>query len=103
MLDGLAAAYEVVAVDDGSTDDTARLLGEFRHGFVKRRAEITRGTTRPSAAWMGCVPRRSAATSTRPGINAEAFYSKEISLPMFPDLTDADVDRVIEIPTALVA
>ncbi|MFC7618562.1 DegT/DnrJ/EryC1/StrS family aminotransferase [Actinokineospora soli] len=26
---------------------------------------------------------------------AEAFYAEELSLPMFPDLTDADVDRVI--------
>jgi UDP-4-amino-4,6-dideoxy-N-acetyl-beta-L-altrosamine transaminase len=34
--------------------------------------------------------------------NAEKFYSEEISLPMFPDLTDADVDRVIETLTKLV-
>ena len=27
---------------------------------------------------------------------AEAFYAEELSLPLFPDLTDADVDRVIE-------
>jgi dTDP-4-amino-4,6-dideoxygalactose transaminase len=35
--------------------------------------------------------------------NAEVFYNEEISLPMFPDLIDADVDRVIETLTALVA
>jgi dTDP-4-amino-4,6-dideoxygalactose transaminase len=35
--------------------------------------------------------------------NAEQFYSEEISLPMFPDLTDADVDRVIETLTTLVS
>jgi UDP-4-amino-4,6-dideoxy-N-acetyl-beta-L-altrosamine transaminase len=34
--------------------------------------------------------------------NAERFYSEEISLPLFPDLTDADVDRVIETLTKLV-
>ena len=34
--------------------------------------------------------------------NAEQFYSEELSLPMYPDLTDADVDRVIETLTALV-
>ncbi len=28
--------------------------------------------------------------------NAEAFYAEELSLPLFPDLTDQDVDRVIE-------
>lgn len=28
--------------------------------------------------------------------NAEAFYAEEISLPIFPDLTNAQVDRVIE-------
>ncbi|GGC11375.1 UDP-4-amino-4,6-dideoxy-N-acetyl-beta-L-altrosamine transaminase [Cellulomonas carbonis] len=28
--------------------------------------------------------------------NAEAYYEQEISLPLFPDLTDADVDRVVE-------
>lgn len=28
--------------------------------------------------------------------NAEAFYAEELSLPLYPDLTDADVDRVIE-------
>jgi dTDP-4-amino-4,6-dideoxygalactose transaminase len=27
---------------------------------------------------------------------AEAFYAEELSLPIFPDLTDAEVDRVIE-------
>ena len=35
--------------------------------------------------------------------DAEQFYSEEISLPMFPDLTDADVDRVIETLTTLVS
>lgn len=35
--------------------------------------------------------------------NAEQFYAEEISLPMFPDLTDADVDRVIETLIKLVA
>lgn len=28
--------------------------------------------------------------------NAERFYAEELSLPLFPDLTDADVDRVCE-------
>jgi dTDP-4-amino-4,6-dideoxygalactose transaminase len=28
---------------------------------------------------------------------AEAYYSQEISLPLFPDLTDSDVDRVCEL------
>ena len=28
--------------------------------------------------------------------NAEAFYAEELSLPLFPDLTDAQVDLVIE-------
>ncbi len=28
--------------------------------------------------------------------NAEAFYAEELSLPMFPDLTDAQVDRVVD-------
>lgn len=28
--------------------------------------------------------------------NAEQFYREEISLPMYPDLTESDVDRVIE-------
>ncbi len=28
--------------------------------------------------------------------NAEAFYAEELSLPLFPDLTDAQVDQVIE-------
>ena len=29
--------------------------------------------------------------------NAEEFYRQELSLPLFPDLTDADVDRVIDL------
>lgn len=28
--------------------------------------------------------------------NAEAFYSQELSLPLYPDLSDSDADRVIE-------
>jgi dTDP-4-amino-4,6-dideoxygalactose transaminase len=28
--------------------------------------------------------------------NAEAFYAQELSLPMFPDLTDEQVDQVVE-------
>jgi dTDP-4-amino-4,6-dideoxygalactose transaminase len=28
--------------------------------------------------------------------NAERYYAEELSLPLFPDLTDSDVDRVIE-------
>ena len=28
--------------------------------------------------------------------NAEAFYEEELSLPLFPDLTDSQVDQVIE-------
>ncbi|GAA0571238.1 aminotransferase class I/II-fold pyridoxal phosphate-dependent enzyme [Kribbella sandramycini] len=28
--------------------------------------------------------------------NAEAFYAEELSLPLYPDLTDNDVDRVID-------
>ncbi|HET6988367.1 MAG TPA: UDP-4-amino-4,6-dideoxy-N-acetyl-beta-L-altrosamine transaminase [Kribbella sp.] len=35
--------------------------------------------------------------------NAEQFYREEISLPMYPDLTDTDVDRVIETLTKLVS
>ncbi|WP_433164857.1 DegT/DnrJ/EryC1/StrS family aminotransferase [Kribbella sp. CA-247076] len=34
--------------------------------------------------------------------NAEAFYAEELSLPLFPDLTDAQVDRVIETLVKLV-
>lgn len=29
--------------------------------------------------------------------NAESFYSQELSLPLFPDLRDSDVDRVVDI------
>ncbi|MEV0798086.1 aminotransferase class V-fold PLP-dependent enzyme [Kribbella sp. NPDC050281] len=34
--------------------------------------------------------------------NAERFYAEELSLPLFPDLTDAEVDQVIETITKLV-
>ena len=34
---------------------------------------------------------------------AEAFYAEELSLPLYPDLTDADVDRVVETLTGLLA
>lgn len=34
--------------------------------------------------------------------NAEQYYAEEISLPMYPDLTDDDVDRVIETLVRLV-
>ena len=34
--------------------------------------------------------------------NAEAFYAEEISLPLFPDLTDSQVDQVIETLTGIV-
>jgi UDP-4-amino-4,6-dideoxy-N-acetyl-beta-L-altrosamine transaminase len=33
--------------------------------------------------------------------NAEAFYEQELSLPMFPDLTDDQVDRVVETLTSV--
>jgi dTDP-4-amino-4,6-dideoxygalactose transaminase len=33
--------------------------------------------------------------------NAEAFYAEELSLPMFPDLTDAQVDEVVETLTKI--
>jgi dTDP-4-amino-4,6-dideoxygalactose transaminase len=29
--------------------------------------------------------------------NAEAFYAEEISLPLFPAMTDDDVDRVVDV------
>jgi dTDP-4-amino-4,6-dideoxygalactose transaminase len=29
--------------------------------------------------------------------NAEAFYAEELSLPLFPDLTDSQVDQVVEV------
>lgn len=35
--------------------------------------------------------------------NAEAFYAEELSLPMFPDLTDSQVDHVIEALTQALA
>jgi dTDP-4-amino-4,6-dideoxygalactose transaminase len=34
--------------------------------------------------------------------NAERFYAEELSLPLFPDLTDGDVDRVIDTVLKLV-
>jgi UDP-4-amino-4,6-dideoxy-N-acetyl-beta-L-altrosamine transaminase len=39
-----------------------------------------------------------AGTGYRRGMcpNAEAFYAEELSLPLYPDLTDAQVDQVIE-------
>jgi UDP-4-amino-4,6-dideoxy-N-acetyl-beta-L-altrosamine transaminase len=33
--------------------------------------------------------------------HAEAFYEQELSLPMFPDLTDAQVDQVVETLTTI--
>jgi dTDP-4-amino-4,6-dideoxygalactose transaminase len=35
--------------------------------------------------------------------NAEAYYEAQLSLPMFADLTDADVDRVIDEVRSLLA
>ncbi len=35
--------------------------------------------------------------------NAEAFYAEELSLPLYPDLTDAQVDEVIETLTGILA
>lgn len=35
--------------------------------------------------------------------NAEAFYAEELSLPLFPDLADADVDRVVGELVAILA
>ncbi|MEU6811937.1 glycosyltransferase family 2 protein [Streptomyces sp. NPDC046831] len=37
VLDGVAAPYELVAVDDGSTDRTAELLAAFRLGWPELR------------------------------------------------------------------
>ena len=31
---------------------------------------------------------------------AEAFYGQQLSLPLFPSLTDADVDRVVDLVRA---
>ena len=40
-----------------------------------------------------------------PGLcpNAEAFYAEELSLPLFPDLEDADIDRVVGELVAILA
>lgn len=35
--------------------------------------------------------------------NAEAFYAEELSLPLYPDLTDAQVDQVVEALTEVLA
>ena len=35
--------------------------------------------------------------------NAEAFYAEELSLPLYPDLTDAQVDEVIDTLTGILA
>ncbi len=35
--------------------------------------------------------------------NAEAFYAEELSLPLYPDLTDAQVDQVVETLTEVLA
>jgi len=35
--------------------------------------------------------------------NAEAFYAEELSLPLYPDLTDDQVDQVVEVLTEVLA
>ncbi|NXY94591.1 glycosyltransferase family 2 protein [Streptomyces sp. BR123] len=50
VLDGTGAAYEVVAVDDGSTDRTAELLEEFRTDWPELRIVRLRGNSGHQAA-----------------------------------------------------
>jgi UDP-4-amino-4,6-dideoxy-N-acetyl-beta-L-altrosamine transaminase len=48
--------------------------------------------------WHPVYARRQEAGGYRRGMcpNAEAFYAEELSLPLYPDLTDAQVDQVVE-------
>ncbi|MFK0254094.1 glycosyltransferase family 2 protein [Streptomyces sp. NPDC090445] len=50
VLDGTGAAYEVVAVDDGSTDRTAELLEKFRTDWPELRIVRLRGNSGHQAA-----------------------------------------------------
>ena len=66
-------------------------------------ARCTTGCARPASACRSTTSRstgirssRTSATSRGMCPNAEAFYAEELSLPLFPDLTDADQDRVVE-------
>ncbi|MEU2390734.1 glycosyltransferase family 2 protein [Streptomyces sp. NPDC007369] len=50
VLEGTGAAYEVVAVDDGSTDRTAELLEKFRTDWPELRIVRLRGNSGHQAA-----------------------------------------------------
>lgn len=50
VLDGTGVPYEVVAVDDGSRDKTARLLGDLRHGWSELRVVRLRRNSGHQAA-----------------------------------------------------
>ncbi|MDH6576444.1 glycosyltransferase family 2 protein [Kitasatospora sp. MAP5-34] len=50
VLDGIGVPYEVVAVDDGSKDKTAELLGDFRHAWPELRVVRLRRNSGHQAA-----------------------------------------------------
>lgn len=101
-VDGLRTPVQRAGVDPAWHLYPVRVLGGRRREVFERMraAGIGVQVNYIPVYWHPVFARQGYPRGLCP--NAEAFYAEELSLPLYPDLTDNDVDRVIETLTRLV-
>ncbi|MFC9687479.1 aminotransferase class I/II-fold pyridoxal phosphate-dependent enzyme [Kribbella sp. NPDC056951] len=101
-VDGLRTPVQRAGVDPAWHLYPVRVLGGRRREIFEgmRAAGIGVQVNYIPVYWHPVFARQGYSRGLCP--NAEAFYAEELSLPLYPDLTDNDVDRVIETLTRLV-
>ena len=95
-VDGLRTPVQRAGVDPAWHLYPIRILGDRRREIFEgmRAAGIGVQVNYIPVYWHPVFARQGYQRGQCP--NAERFYAQELSLPLFPDLTDSDVDRVIE-------
>ncbi|TCM49172.1 UDP-4-amino-4,6-dideoxy-N-acetyl-beta-L-altrosamine transaminase [Kribbella sp. VKM Ac-2568] len=101
-VDGLRTPPQRADVDPAWHLYPVRVLGGRRREIFEglRAAEIGVQVNYIPVYWHPVFAKQGYQRGMCP--NAEQYYREEISLPMFPDLTDSDVDRVVDTLTKLV-
>ena len=95
-MDGLRTPVQRAGVDPAWHLYPVRVLGGRRREVFEgmRAAGIGVQVNYIPVYWHPVFAR--SGLPARPMPERRAFYAEELSLPLFPDLTDADVDRVID-------